>query len=78
MESSTCVFLRNDLPNYLEDVPLRQRQQMWFMHNGAPAHFRLSVRRYLNRRYGERLIGRGGPVPWPPRLPDLNPLDFCV
>ncbi|EZA47402.1 hypothetical protein X777_16327, partial [Ooceraea biroi] len=71
-------FLRNDLPNLLDDVSLQQRQRMWFMHDGAPAHFLLSVRRYLNRRYGERWIGRGGPVPWPPRSPDLNPLDFCV
>jgi hypothetical protein len=23
-------------------------------------------------------MGRGGPVPWPPRSPDLNPLDYCV
>ena len=69
-------FLRNDLPNLLEDVPLGQRQQMWFMHDSAPAHFHLIVRRYLNRWYGERWIGRG--EPWPPRSPDLNHLDFCV
>ena len=50
----------------------------WFMHDSAPAHFHLSVRRYLNRQYGEWWIGRGGPVLWPPRSPDLNPLDFCV
>ena len=25
-----------------------------------------------------RWIGRGGPVPWPPRSPDLNPLDFFL
>jgi len=24
----------------------------------------------------ERWIGRGGPIPWPPRSPDLNSLDF--
>ena len=71
-------FLRNDLPNLLEDVPLRQRQVMWFMHDGSPARFHLGVRRYLNRRYVERWIGSGGQVPWPPRSPDLNPLDFCV
>ena len=65
-------FLRNDLPNLYEDVPVRQRQQMWFKHDGAPAYFHLSVRRYLNRRYGDR------PVPCPPRSPDLNPLDLCV
>ncbi|CAH2001904.1 unnamed protein product, partial [Acanthoscelides obtectus] len=28
--------------------------------------------------YSERWIGRGGPVAWPPRSPDLNPLDFFV
>ena len=38
----------------------------------------VSVRRYLNRWYGEWWIGRGGPVPWPPRSSDLNLLDFCV
>ena len=25
-----------------------------------------------------RWIGRGGPIPWPPRSPDLTPLDFFV
>jgi hypothetical protein len=23
-------------------------------------------------------VGRGGPTAWPPRLPDLNPLDFYL
>ena len=27
----------------IEDVPLHQRQQMWYMHDGAPAHFHLSL-----------------------------------
>ena len=27
---------------------------------------------------GERWISREGPVPWPPRSPDLNPLYFCA
>ena len=42
-------FLRNDLLNMLEDVASRQRQQMWFVLDGAPAHFHLSVRRHVNR-----------------------------
>lgn len=71
-------FLRRHLPGLLEDVPLEQRQNLWYMHDGAPAHFAAAVRRHLTRRYGQRWIGRGGPVPWPPRSPDLNPLDFCV
>ena len=31
-------FLRNDLPGYLEEIPLNVRQRMWFQHDGAPAH----------------------------------------
>jgi hypothetical protein len=51
---------------------------MWFMHDGAPALFPRAVRRHLTRRYGERWMGGGGPVPWPPRSPDLTPVDYCV
>lgn len=71
-------FLRNQLPCYLEDMPLASRQLMFFMHDGAPAHFSLSARRYLNQKFGLRWIGRGGPIAWPPRSPDLNPLDFYL
>lgn len=69
-------FLTNELPGLLEDVPLVLRRRMWFMHDGAPAHFALNVRQFLNETYGNRWIGRGGPNSWPARSPDLNPLDF--
>ena len=36
------------------------------------------MRNYLNTRFGHRWIGRGGPQAWPPRSPDLNPLDFYL
>lgn len=68
-------FLVNVLPEYLDVVPLDIRRQMWFMHDGAPAHFTGAVREFLNNSY-PRWIGRGGPTAWPPRSPDLNPLDF--
>jgi len=71
-------FLMNTLPPLLEDVPLNLRAASWFMHDGAPPHFSLAVREYLNQMYQERWIGRGGPVAWPPRSPDLNPLDFFI
>ncbi|KAJ4441026.1 hypothetical protein ANN_10875 [Periplaneta americana] len=35
-------------------------------------------RRHLNNIFPDRWIGRGGPVPWPSRSPDLNPLDFYL
>ncbi|KZC12728.1 hypothetical protein WN55_05355 [Dufourea novaeangliae] len=49
---------------------------MWFMHDGAPPHYTIAVREHLNEYFGDRWIGRGGPVPWPARSPDLNPLHF--
>lgn len=72
------TFLQQVLPELLEEVPLGIRQEMWLQHDGAPAHFSLDVRNYLNQVYGERWIGRGGPVAWPPRSPDLTPLDFFL
>nr|XP_042901341.1 uncharacterized protein LOC122269952 [Parasteatoda tepidariorum] len=51
---------------------------MWFQHDGAPAHFSIDVRNYLNATFGARWIGRGGPIPWPPRSPDLSSLDYFL
>ncbi|KAJ4433851.1 hypothetical protein ANN_16163 [Periplaneta americana] len=36
------------------------------------------VRLAGNRKFPDRWIGRGGPIAWPPRSPDLNPLDFYL
>ncbi|GBN38054.1 hypothetical protein AVEN_196045-1 [Araneus ventricosus] len=51
---------------------------MWFQHDGAPAHFSIDVRNYLNDTFGARWIGRGGPVPCPPLSPDLLSLDYFL
>jgi hypothetical protein len=69
-------FLLHDLPKLLGDVPLAVRALMLYMHDGAPAHFSRAVRDILNNTYRGRRIGRGRLAAWPPRSPDLNPLDF--
>lgn len=51
--------------------------QVIFQHDGAPAHFTLVVRDYLDDTF-EAWIGRGGDIAWPARSPDLNPLDFFL
>jgi hypothetical protein len=48
-----------------------------WMHDGAPAHFSHAVRDVLSNTYHNRWIGRGLTA-WPPRLPDVNPLDFYL
>ena len=72
------TFLRDMLPTLLDSVPLEILQVMWLQHDGAPAHFDRNVRTHLNVTYPNRWIGRGGPVPWPARLPDLTPLDYFL
>lgn len=49
---------------------------MWFQQDGCPAHSSLIARRVMDRLYSGRWIGRREPVAWPPRSPDLNPMDF--
>jgi len=49
-----------------------------YQHDGAPAHFSRAVRDYLDQTYPGRWIGKGGPVAWPPRSPDLTSLDFFL
>ncbi|CAK9827112.1 hypothetical protein ANTRET_LOCUS4846 [Anthophora retusa] len=51
---------------------------MWFMHDGAPAHFNRLARQFLNERFPTKWIGGGEPINWPARSPDLNPLDFYL
>lgn len=70
-------FLRDNLPVLLRDI---QRQNMWFMHDGAPPHATDRVRELLNsdEYFPQRWIGRGGYIEWPSNSADLNPMDFYV
>ena len=52
-----------------------RRRHMLFQLDGAPPHWGLQVCALLNDTFLERRIGRGGPAAWPPRSPDINPLD---
>jgi len=78
--NSYLQFLQENLPELLENVPLNLRQEMIFMHDGAPPHFARAVREYLTEQFADRWIGRGeeAPIQWPPRSPDLNPCDFFL
>lgn len=49
-----------------------------FQQDGAPPHWSLHVRRALDDTFPGRWIGRDGPTDWPPRSPDITPLDFFL
>lgn len=71
-------FLQNDFQYLLDNVDIQTRILMWFQQDGAPPHFARIVRNYLNEIFPERWIGRGGPVQWPARSPDLTSPDFFL
>ena len=41
-------------------------------------HWGLNVWKFLDAIFPDGWIGRGGPTPWPPRSPDITPLDFFL
>ena len=57
-------FLVNNLSVLLEEVPLAIRNRTWYQRDGAT--------------FRDRWMGHLGPIPWPARSPDLNPLDFFL
>ena len=48
---------------------------MIVLNDGAPPHYSLEVREFLNRKLPNRLMGRGGLIEWPSRSPDLTLCD---
>lgn len=52
-------FLRDDLDELMENVPLAALRQMVFQHDGAPAHYSRVVREFLDETFPNSWIGRG-------------------
>lgn len=70
-----------------DDEMLRKlaKYPFWFMQDGAPAHRSMKVIRFLQRKYGARLLAkvpsaliREDDTPWSPYSPDENPSDFFL
>ena len=53
-----------------------QGDDFYFQQDGAPQHFALNVRELLESEFPLRWIGRRGAIEWPPRSPNLTPMDF--
>jgi hypothetical protein len=64
-ELQSC--LGNNMPDFLADVPLVIRRELHFLHGGASAHVGLGARKYRNRKFRVRWIGRDEPIARLPR-----------
>ena len=54
------------------------QEKHWFQHDNAAAHFACQVWEHLTATYNGNWIGRGRPMAWPSRSPDLTPKDFFL
>jgi hypothetical protein len=49
-----------------------------YQQDGAPPFWGQAFRQFLSETFPNRWIGRGGPILWPPRSPDITPMDFLL
>ncbi|XP_030754949.1 uncharacterized protein LOC115881550 [Sitophilus oryzae] len=68
--------LRGLFPN--RNNPEMSHENLWYQQDGAPPHYAVYVRRFLDQVFPGKWIGRRGSIEWPPRSPDLTPLDFFL
>ena len=63
----------------LDNTPVLEavRNNLIWQQDGAPPHYGLIVRSFLDEK-SEEWIGRRGKIDWPPRSPDLTPCDFSM
>lgn len=71
-------ILREFLEPLIDDLPLRDLENIYFQQDGAPSHNAGIITRFLNEQFGDNWLGNRGPVHWPARSPDMTPLDFYV
>ena len=57
---------------------MKKMHSIVFQQEGAPPHFAADVRRFLDKTFPGRWIGKGGPIQWAPQPSDLTSLDFFL
>ncbi|KAL7639566.1 UNVERIFIED_CONTAM: hypothetical protein RMT77_010067 [Armadillidium vulgare] len=71
-------FLETTVPDLFRDVPLHKSQDLYYQQDGCPGHTERAIQYQLNVSYPNWWIGTQGSIPWPPRSPDLTPLDYYL
>ncbi|PSN32777.1 hypothetical protein C0J52_26907 [Blattella germanica] len=56
----------------------RADEEVFYQQDGAPPHYHLAVRTFLDGNLQGHWIGRRGPIEFPPRSPDLTPIGFYL
>lgn len=71
-------ILANEIQQGLDNMPINEATRCFYQHDGAPPHNGHLVNNVLAQMFEDRYIANNGPYLWPPRSPDLTPLDFFL
>ncbi|KFM68198.1 hypothetical protein X975_25037, partial [Stegodyphus mimosarum] len=74
---SSVVYL-DMLENFVFPQLEELQPHVFLQQDGAPPHWGTIVRSSLNDYFTGRWIGRGSPIPWPPRSPNITHLGFFL
>ena len=69
------------LPGHVETLRCTSEEfhpWIFFQQDGEPPHRVSHVRLFFDATFPNGWIGRDGPTPWPPRSPDITPLDIFL
>lgn len=72
------TMLREEIVPAIQLLTNNQINDIYFQQDGAPPHYSRTVRQYLDEVFPDQWIGRRGTIEWPPRSPDLTPLDYFL
>lgn len=71
-------IIRTIVEDFLDNLSIEKYRTCWYQLDGAPPHCTHEISMELDRLFDDRWIRRLGPWNWPPRSPDLTPLDFYL
>jgi hypothetical protein len=71
------VMLQNFFAPALQDFSGFNRSS-WFQQDGATCHTSNDSIAALREIFGQKVISKRGDIHWPPRSPDLTPMDFYL
>jgi hypothetical protein len=74
-QTVTAPRCRNMLEQCVNELYDDELQDGYFQHDNASAHTAYATRQYIEEFYADQVIGYGK---WPPRSPDLTPLDYFL
>lgn len=69
------ALLRESVGPRIEEM-FGDDDEIYFQQDGAPPHYHCDVRAHLDATFPNTWIGRRGSIEYPPRSPDLTPMDF--